>query len=172
MSDPVTRDRAMSETDLSRYRANVGIVLFNRDGEVLLGRRADTTPPYNWQFPQGGVDAGESLDDAALRELMEETGVRTVRFLAATDGWITYDFPEEVLASGRGRGFVGQKQVWYAFRFGGEDAEIQLEAHHDIEFDQWRWAPLEAALESVAPFKRHAYESVIAAFRHLAVPAD
>ena len=114
----------------------------------------------------------EPLDDAALRELMEETGVRTVRFLAATDGWITYDFPEEVLASGRGRGFVGQKQVWYAFRFGGEDAEIQLEAHHDIEFDQWRWAPLDAALESVAPFKRHAYERVIAAFRHLAVPAD
>jgi len=162
----------MSGKDLSRYRANVGIVLFNRDGEVFLGRRADTPPPYNWQFPQGGVDAGESLDDAALRELMEETGVRTVHFLAATDDWITYDFPEAVLASGRGRGYLGQKQVWYAFRFEGDAAEIQLEAHHEIEFDAWRWAPLEAALDAVAPFKRDAYLSVIAAFRHLAVPAD
>jgi len=103
---------------------------------------------------------------------MEETGVRTVHFLAATDDWITYDFPEAVLASGRGRGYLGQKQVWYAFRFEGDAAEIQLEAHHEIEFDAWRWAPLEAALDAVAPFKRDAYLSVIAAFRHLAVPAD
>jgi len=163
--------KAMGDPDLARYRTNVGIVLFNGDGQVFLGRRADTAPPQNWQFPQGGVDEGESLDDAALRELMEETGVRSVRFLAATDGWITYDFPEAVLASGRGRGFIGQKQVWYAFRFEGDAAEIQLEAHHEVEFDQWRWAPLDDALETVAPFKRHAYESVIAAFRHLAIPA-
>jgi putative (di)nucleoside polyphosphate hydrolase len=158
-----------SERDLSRYRPNVGIVLFNADGLVWLGRRAGAEGPFNWQFPQGGVDEGESLDDAALRELTEETGVQSVAFLAATEGWITYDFPPEVLASGRGRGFLGQKQVWYAFRFEGPESEIDLGAHHEVEFDAWKWVPIAQALESVAPFKREAYAEVIAAFSGLAV---
>ena len=156
------------ERDLSQYRPNVGIVLFNAEGLVWLGRRAGAPGPFNWQFPQGGVDDGESLDDAALRELTEETGVQSVRFLAATEGWITYDFPPEVLASGRGRGFLGQKQVWYAFRFEGPEAEIDLGAHHEVEFDAWKWVPIQDALESVAPFKREAYAEVIAAFSGLA----
>ena len=77
------------DRDLSRHRPNVGIVLFHPDGRVWLGRRAGAEGPYNWQFPQGGVDADESFDDAALRELHEETGVRSVTFLAATEDWIT-----------------------------------------------------------------------------------
>jgi 8-oxo-dGTP pyrophosphatase MutT (NUDIX family) len=139
-------------------------------GALTVDAARGSDGPFDPRIHALRGQSGQIEVASALRELMEETGVRTVRFLAATDGWITYDFPEEVLASGRGRGFTGQKQVWYAFRFEGDDAEIQLEAHHDIEFDQWRWAPLDAALESVAPFKRHAYERVIAAFRHLAVP--
>ena len=154
--------------DLDKYRPNVGIVLFNRGGLVWLGRRAGAEGPFNWQFPQGGVDAGERFDDAALRELMEETGVRSVSFLAATNDWIVYDFPPEVLATGHGRGFLGQKQMWYAFRFEGEDAEIDLGAHHEVEFDAWKWVPLAEALESVAPFKREAYAAVLAAFGDLA----
>ncbi len=150
------------------YRANVGVVLFARDGRVWLGRRAHSPGPDNWQFPQGGVDAGEALEAAARRELTEETGVVSVTELARTDGWIAYDFPPGMRGSKAARGFKGQAQVWFAFRFEGDDAEIDLQAHHDVEFDRWRWAEMDEALLTVAPFKREAYGRVLAAFAPLA----
>lgn len=151
--------------DLSAYRPNVGVVLFNAEGRVWLGRRAGAPEPYNWQFPQGGVDDGEDLFAAALRELEEETGVTSVKVLGQTDGWITYEFPPEVLASGGGRGWKGQKQAWFAFLFTGEEAEIRLDAHNEVEFDAWRWGALDEAPELVIPFKRAAYVKVVDAFR-------
>ncbi len=81
--------------DLNCYRPNVGVVLFRQDGKVWLGRRSSTPGPYNWQFPQGGVDKGEDLHEAALRELAEETGVRSVSLIGRTEDWIVYDFPPE-----------------------------------------------------------------------------
>jgi putative (di)nucleoside polyphosphate hydrolase len=153
-------------TDLSQYRPNVGIVLFNTEGRVWLGRRAGQAGPYNWQFPQGGIDAGEDLEAAARRELHEETGVVSARLIGRTEGWILYDFPPEVLASKKmARGFKGQKQVWFAFAFEGEDAEVRLDHHDEVEFDAWRWVPLASALEAIVPFKREAYAKVIASFR-------
>ena len=161
--------RAMSLGDHDpRYRRNVGIVVFNAHGQVWLGRRDGVAAPYNWQFPQGGVDAGEALDVAALRELQEETGITSVVPLGRTSAWITYDFPPEILR--RGRGFVGQAQAWFAFRFEGADAEIDLGVHTHPEFDAWRWASLDEALESIVSFKRAAYVQVTDAFRHLAAP--
>ncbi|HYF24049.1 MAG TPA: RNA pyrophosphohydrolase [Caulobacteraceae bacterium] len=159
----------MSPPDLDRYRPNVGVVLFRSDGRVWLGRRAGAPGPYNWQFPQGGVDPGEDWETAARRELKEETGVTSATLLAATDGWITYDFPPEVLAGAkRTRGFKGQKQKWFAYRFEGEDSEIDLEAHGEVEFDAWEWAHIDAAPARVVDFKRAAYDQVVATFRRFA----
>ena len=121
-------------TDLSAYRPNVGVVLFHADGRVWLGRRAKAPEPYSWQFPQGGVDDGEDLQAAAIRELHEETGARSVSHLGRTEGWLTYDFPPEHTGSKIARGWKGQKQVWFALRFEGQDAEIDLTAHGPPEF--------------------------------------
>lgn len=152
--------------ELPGYRANVGVVLFNADGKVWLGKRAAADSPYCWQFPQGGVDEGEDLLEAALRELEEETGVTSVTVLGRTEGWITYDYPPDVLAmrKHRTRGHLGQKQVWFALRFTGADDEVRLDAHEQIEFEAWRWGTLAEAPGLIVPFKRAAYETVVAAF--------
>ncbi|HRO34050.1 MAG TPA: RNA pyrophosphohydrolase [Brevundimonas sp.] len=155
-------------SDLSRHRPNVGVVLFNRQGQVWYGRRAGTDGPHNWQFPQGGVDDGEDYEAAARRELFEETGVRSAELLAATPGWIAYDFPPELAGAKAARGWAGQKQKWFAYGFTGDDAEIDLEAHGEIEFDAWRWGRLDEACDLIVPFKRPAYEQVVAAFSGLA----
>jgi putative (di)nucleoside polyphosphate hydrolase len=151
-------------SDLPDYRPNVGVVLFHPDGRVWLGRRAGTPPPHNWQFPQGGVDAGEPLESAARRELTEETGARTVSYLGRTDGWISYDFPADYQGAKAARGFRGQKQAWFAFRFDGGEAEFDLDAHHEPEFDAWRWGYLAEAPDLIVPFKRRVYETVVEAF--------
>ena len=154
----------------SLYRPNVGVVLFNGDGQVWLGRRINTPAPYNWQFPQGGVDKGEDVGQAALRELQEETGVVSTAYLGRTAEWITYDFPEGYRGSKMARGWRGQRQLWFALRFTGEDAEVNLAAHRHVEFDAWRWAELEETPQLVVPFKRAAYEAVVEAFRDFARP--
>jgi putative (di)nucleoside polyphosphate hydrolase len=157
-------DASSPSRDLSHYRENVGIVVFDREGRVWLGRRARARGPHNWQFPLGGVDPGEDLEAAARRELREETGIVSVRLLDRTPGWIAYDFPVEFEGSKKARGFKGQKQVWFAFRFEGEDSEIDLDACPPAEFEAWRWASLSEAADLVVPFKRDAYLAVVAAF--------
>ena len=140
--------------DSKRYRLNVGVVVFNAEGKVWLGRRADGKGRQIWQFPQGGVDRGEDLLDAARRELHEETGIVAAAVIARAPGWITYDFPDGFTGSKAMKGFAGQTQAWFAFRFEGEDSEINLAAHDQIEFDQWRWADIGEAPDLVIPFKR------------------
>lgn len=153
--------------DLTQLRPNVGIVLIARSGKVWLGRRAKSPPPHNWQFPQGGIDAGEGDFDAALRELREETGVVSVKLLGRTRDWIGYEFPPEHQGSKIGKGWRGQKQIWFAFAFTGKDSEIDLASHGEIEFAAWRWADLDEALDTVIEFKRDVYRQVIKAFRPL-----
>jgi putative (di)nucleoside polyphosphate hydrolase len=168
----------MSLEDLP-YRPSVGVVLFNRDGRVFLGRRkrrrsARAAIGHEWQLPQGGIDSGEAPRAAALRELYEETNVASVSLLAEAPEWLSYDLPAEVAASRwRGR-FRGQRQKWFAFRFDGPDSEIDIErpanGAHAPEFDAWRWEQIDALPALVIPFKREVYEKVVSAFRPLAKP--
>jgi putative (di)nucleoside polyphosphate hydrolase len=161
----MSQDDAM---DLAHYRPNVGVVLFHPDGRVWLGRRTATPDPYNWQFPQGGVDAGEDLEAAARRELAEETGATRVTPLGRTDAWITYDYPPDHIGPKGKRGWRGQRQIWFAFRFDGDDDEFDLAAHPPQEFEAWRWGFLDEAPALIVPFKRAAYETVATAFAQFA----
>lgn len=154
-------------SELNRYRPNVGVVLARADGKVWLGRRGDVPGPRNWQFPQGGIDVGEDFETAALRELREETGVRSVAVIGRTNDWLSYRFPRGHSGSKLARGWVGQKQMWFACRFLGHESEIDLGGHHHIEFEAWRWADLAETPDFVAPFKEVTYRQVVAAFAPL-----
>ncbi len=157
-------------TTCKTYRPNVAVAVFNRDGHVFMGKRIDNTSPYGWQMPQGGIDPGEDVWPAALRELYEETGIRSVSFLGDIPDWITYDFPPELLGTPVARGFDGQRQKWFAVRFDGDDAEINLDAHGEREFETWRWVPLAETIDMTVPFKRHVYAQVVTAFARWAQP--
>ena len=146
------------------YRPCAGVVLINADGLVFAGQRIDM--PGAWQMPQGGIDGDETPRDAALRELVEETGVASdkVQVLAETPGWVYYDLPPELLGKvWKGR-YGGQRQKWVLMRFLGEDADIRIDTDHP-EFQEWRWMPPTALLENIVPFKRGVYEEVLAAFQ-------
>lgn len=147
------------------YRRSVGVMLINSAGHIFVGQRIKEKEEA-WQMPQGGIDDGEAPMTAALRELEEETGVppQLAEILGETSGWLRYDLPEELIGrvwSGRYR---GQEQKWFAARFLGEDADINIETAHP-EFRAWRWVTAEELLRAIVPFKAAVYKAVVAAFR-------
>jgi len=158
MSDTKTI-RMESEFPQELYRPNVGIVLLNAKDEVFVAQRIDAPGPA-WQMPQGGIDEGEDIIQAALRELEEETSVTTVRVekIVPQDekAWFVYDLPADLQKKICGGKFLGQCQKWVVMRFSGDDQVVNLATEHP-EFSAWKWASV-SDLESLAvPFKRDIY---------------
>ena len=157
------------------YRPNVGAVLFRRDGHVLVCRRAGLPPNHaeqtGWQWPQGGIDAGEDPAKAVTRELREEIGTDHATIIGEHPEWLNYDFPPDIQVLGGPKGrFRGQRQKWFALRFDGTDADIRLDTQKHVEFDAWRWELLSVAALRVVAWKRPVYMAVAAEFERFSQP--
>jgi putative (di)nucleoside polyphosphate hydrolase len=155
------------------YRLGVGVVLVNSGGKVWVGRRIDHEQSeigsHPWQLPQGGIDEGEEPAVAVLRELYEETGVRSAEIAAETRDWLGYDLPRELIGVALKGRYRGQRQKWFGLRFLGDDSEVDISSPggHEPEFDDWRWAEADELPGLVVPFKRSLYEAVLAEFSPL-----
>jgi putative (di)nucleoside polyphosphate hydrolase len=146
--------------DRDGYRPNVAIVLINQKNQVFWGKRIKE---HAWQFPQGGIKAGETPEEAMFRELEEETGLKPqhVKILGRTKDWLHYNVPNHwVKREWRGT-YKGQKQVWFLLRLVGRDSDVSLRASGHPEFDAWRWHDYWVPLDSVIEFKRDVYRKAL-----------
>ncbi len=144
------------------YRPGVGLMALSFEGLVFVARRIDM-PSEAWQMPQGGIDEGETPEQAALREFREEVGTDKVEIVAESERWLSYDLPEELLPRLWGGRFRGQNQKWFVIRFTGTDDDIDI-ATENPEFLDWKWVELETIPDLIVPFKRRLYQDLVAEF--------
>ena len=139
-------------------RIGVGVILLNKNNEVFVAKRIDNPKNY-WQMPQGGVDRGENYYQAALRELNEETSIKSVSFLKEIDGFISYELPDYLLGIiWRGK-YKGQNQKWYLLRFEGSEDEINIKTSKP-EFFEWKWINIDDLTKVVVHFKLNVYKKL------------
>lgn len=142
--------------DEKGYRQNVGIIILNSENKVFWGRRIGQK---SWQFPQGGIDENETLEDAMFRELREETGLlpEHVEIIASTQNWLAYDLPKRYRRKNTTPLCIGQKQKWFLLRLVVSDTHIDLNSSEKAEFDDFQWVSYWSPIKKVIYFKRHVY---------------
>ena len=139
-------------------RSGVGIVVLNKENKVFLAKRIDN-PKNFWQMPQGGIDKGEDNLKAALRELEEETSIKSVKLIKEIDGFTTYYLPENLLGIIWKGKYKGQRQKWFLMRYLGKDNDINIKTDNP-EFLDWKWIDLNEITEVVVDFKLHVYKEL------------
>lgn len=156
-------NRGSSVIDDDGYRPNVGIVICNFDGRVLWARRYGQ---HSWQFPQGGINVGETAEQAMYRELSEEVGLnqKDVRILASTRNWLRYKLPKRLVRWDIKPVCIGQKQKWFLLQLICQDADINMQHRGISEFDGWRWVSFWYPVRQVVSFKRDVYRQVMKEF--------
>lgn len=158
----------MASSDLP-YRRCVGIMVINKQGKVLVGRRNDSKYGSEaWQMPQGGIDKGEEPEAAAYREMEEEVGLtkKSVDLIAHSPDWISYDLPKNLQGYALKGKYRGQRQKWFAFRLTGKDSDINIETAIP-EFDAWKWVKMKKLPDLIVDFKRDSYKQIVACFEHI-----
>jgi len=132
-------------------------MLANEHGQLLWARRVGGRDA--WQFPQGGISAGESPLQALYRELYEEVGLspEAVEVLGSTKGWLRYRLPTQFVRASQKPRCIGQKQKWFLLRLLEDDAAVQLNLNEKPEFDHWQWVSYWYPLNQVISFKREVY---------------
>ncbi len=146
--------------DREGFRPNVGIVLLNQRNQVFWGKRIRS---HSWQFPQGGIDRGETPEQAMFRELHEEVGLMPehVNIVARTRDWLRYEVPDRFIRRDARGHYKGQKQIWYLLRLTAGDWQLNLRATSHPEFDAWRWNDYWVPLDVVVEFKRGVYQMAL-----------
>lgn len=157
---------SVSNRQPHRYRKGVGALVFNDHGRVLVARRIGIADA--WQLPQGGLHRGENPWAAVKRELLEEIGTDRVEVIAEYPGWLRYELPERLRGKVWKGKYCGQEQRWFAFRFTGDDHNINLAAHGKPEFDDWRWVEIGQLPALAVTFKRDLYRQLVEHFAAIA----
>ena len=149
-----------------KYRKCVGMMIFNDNKEILVGRRLDHPSGY-WQMPQGGINDNENPKEAVWREMLEEIGTNKAELIKISNQWINYDIPSETLKTlPWGDKYIGQTQKWFAFLFLGEDNDINVGTDNP-EFSEWKWSRMNSIVDSIVPFKRDVYSKILEEFKDI-----
>lgn len=157
--------------DTEGFRANVGIIICNKQGQVFWARRYGQ---HSWQFPQGGVDQGETAEQTMYRELYEEVGLKQkdVKILAVSRNWLRYKLPKRLIRQGSGQVCIGQKQKWFLLQLTCRENEVNFSVTGHPEFDDWRWVSYWYPIRNVVSFKRDVYRKVLSEFSAIAMPSQ